>query len=125
MLSTTLADRWALGGVTSHSFHDVVLTDAQGTEVARFEAYSAQDSVLSADGNRFIYTATSRRNSSSHDPGIRILDLTGIAPGVVPPETHELALPLSDLYGPMHLTPDEREVVFCSQRRVTAVALPP
>jgi hypothetical protein len=125
LLSTTLADRWALVGESSHSFHDVVLTDALGTEVARFEAYSSEDSVLSADGRRFIYTGNRRPNSSSHDPGIRILDLTGIAPGVAPPETHELALPLSDLYGPMHLTPDERELVFCSQRQAIAVALPP
>ena len=125
LLSTTLADRWALVGETSHSYHDVVLTDARGAEVARFEAYSAEDSVLSADGNRFIYTARTRPNSSSQDLGIRILDLTGIAPGVVPPETHELPLPWNRLYGPMFLTPDESEIVFCNQERVTAVALPP
>jgi hypothetical protein len=125
MLSTTLADRWALVGESSHGHHDVILTNGQGSEIARFEAFSSWYSVLSADGRRFIYTGTSRNGSSASDPGVRVLDLTGIAPGVVPPETHELNLPVNNLYGPLFLTPDESELVFCNQERVTALALPP
>lgn len=122
LLSTTLADRWALVGEWSHSFNEVILTDARGTETGRFGA-QVLSAALSADGNRFIYVGPSGR-TSAWDPKIRIMDLTAMGAGVTPPETHSLPIPERYLYGPIFLTPDESELVFCNQDRITAVTLP-
>jgi hypothetical protein len=111
-------DRWVILNISNANAPSVILTDGAGTTLASLNPSAVDDAQLSADGRKLFVSA------SQPSYQVQVIDIGAIGSGGAPVIQATLQVADHQRQG-MHITPDEREAVFCNFRGVSAIPLPP